>query len=202
MSRAYGPRLGATLLLVALAGCTPVAVNEPAPGETTSSSTPDARSPTPHFSETPHSPATATPERASTAPTTATPGSAAPAPRPPSPSLAAARRIDSTARLSIPALGIKELRVKPYAGTPDDGPGTRIQNRGLAASPYGPAGGEGPGQIGNYIVTGHRTSHGAPFADLPDLADGAEVRVTAGGTTFVYRVTGTQRTSFRSERSL
>ncbi|MFP5281959.1 MAG: class E sortase, partial [Actinomycetes bacterium] len=55
---------------------------------------------------------------------------------------------------------------------------------------------------GNYIVTGHRTSHGAPFADLPELAEGAEVSVTAEGTTFVYRVTGTRRTSFRSERSL
>src|SRR5215217_3450013 len=44
-------------------------------------------------------------------------------------------------RLTIPALHIKNLRVKPYRGSPDDARGTRIQNRGIAASPYGPDGG-------------------------------------------------------------
>ncbi len=43
------------------------------------------------------------------------------------------------ARLSIPALGLSELRVVAYAGTPDDGPGTVIQNDGSAASPHGTA---------------------------------------------------------------
>src|SRR5689334_19398339 len=45
------------------------------------------------------------------------------------------------ARLSIPALGIRRLLVVAYRGKTDDGPGTRIQNRGIAASPFGPRGG-------------------------------------------------------------
>jgi sortase A len=89
-----------------------------------------------------------------------------------------------------------------YPGTPDDAEGTRIQDRGPTASPRGPGGGVGPGEVGNFIVTGHRTSHSAPFRDLPALRPGARVRVTSGRTVFVYRVTATRWTSFRSERSL
>ena len=48
------------------------------------------------------------------------------------------------------------------------------------ASPRGPRGGVGPGEVGNFIVTGHRTSHGAPLADLPDLREGARVVVRVG----------------------
>src|SRR5215203_3283835 len=53
------------------------------------------------------------------------------------------------ARLSIPALGLEDLRVVPYRGRTDDAPGTRIQDGGVAASPYGPHGGVGPGGLGN-----------------------------------------------------
>ena len=62
------------------------------------------------------------------------------------------------ARLSIPRLGVADVPVVPYVGWTDDAPGTRIQNRGPAASPHGPRGGTGPGGIGNYQVTGHRTT--------------------------------------------
>jgi sortase A len=89
-----------------------------------------------------------------------------------------------------------------YRGTPDDAPGTRIQNRGPTASPRGPGGGVGPGVVGNFIVTGHRTSHAAPFRDLPSLRPGQRVRVRTAGTVFVYEVTGTRWTSFRSPESL
>src|SRR4051794_13439262 len=51
------------------------------------------------------------------------------------------------ATLSIPSLRLKGLVVVPYTGSPDDGPGTRIQNRGVAASPFGNSGGVGPGQV-------------------------------------------------------
>ena len=71
------------------------------------------------------------------------------------------------ARLSIPALGIERLRVRPYRGSPDDARGTRIQNGGIAASPYGSGGLTGVGGIGNYLITGHRTSSTEPFARLP-----------------------------------
>ena len=104
--------------------------------------------------------------------------------------------------LSVPALGLRSVPVVPYSGSPDDAEGTRIQDRGPTASPRGPGGGVGPGQIGNFIVTGHRTSHTAPFRDLPALSAGARMVVRSARTVFVYRVTATRWTSFRSQRSL
>lgn len=103
---------------------------------------------------------------------------------------------------SIPALGLGPVPVVRYRGRPDDARGTRIQNGGPAASPRGPGGGVGPGEVGNFIVTGHRTSHSAPFRELPDLRAGDQVRVRSGRWELVYRVTATRRTSFRSPRSL
>jgi sortase A len=108
--------------------------------------------------------------------------------------------VDATMR--IPELGVHGLEVVAYPGSPDDGPGTLIQNGGIAASPVGPRGGAGPGQVGNYIVTAHRTTSPAPFADLPELRRGDHVYVRALGRVFDYRVTRTRWTSFRSRRSL
>jgi sortase A len=104
--------------------------------------------------------------------------------------------------LSVPAIGLEDLRVVPYEGTTDDWPGTLIQNRGVAASPYGDRGGVGPGEIGNYLVTAHRLSAGGPMRDLPALDTGDSVFVTAGGSVYEYVITETRQTSFRSERSL
>ena len=107
-----------------------------------------------------------------------------------------------SARLSIPAIGLDDLRVVPYEGTTDDWPGTRIQDRGVAASPYGSRGGVGPGEVGNYLVTAHRLSAGGPLRELPALDEGDSVVVTSGGTVYEYEITETRQTSFRSERSL
>jgi sortase A len=106
------------------------------------------------------------------------------------------------ARLSIPALGVRDVVVVPYRGETDDAPGTRIQDRGMTASPYGPRGGVGPGGLGNYQVTGHRTSSTHPFAMLPSLRPGARILVVAGGVRYVYEIRRTRETSFRSPRSL
>jgi len=105
-------------------------------------------------------------------------------------------------RLTIPGLGIKNLHVKPYRGSPDDARGTRIQDRGMAASPYGPDGGVGPGGIGNHIITAHRTSSTRAFAALPKLGKGAKVHLVAGGYRYSYRIVLTRVTSFRSTTSL
>lgn len=104
--------------------------------------------------------------------------------------------------LSIPAIGVEDVPVVRYRGSPDDGPGTRIQNRGPAASPRGPGGGVGPGEVGNYLVTGHRTTDRAPFRDLPDVREGDHVLVRTGDTVYDYVVTTTRRVSFRSVRSM
>ncbi|MFE9468994.1 sortase domain-bontaining protein [Streptomyces virginiae] len=104
--------------------------------------------------------------------------------------------------LSIPSAGISGLRVVPYEGTTDDVPGTRIQDRGLAASPYGKGGGVGPGQVGNFLVTAHRLSAGGPLRNLPAVGTGDTVRVTVGGVEYTYEIVATRKTSFRSARSL
>ncbi|WP_107081254.1 class E sortase [Streptomyces yangpuensis] len=111
-----------------------------------------------------------------------------------------ARTREST--LSIPSAGISGLRVVPYEGTTDDVPGTRIQDRGVAASPYGKRGGVGPGQVGNFLVTAHRLSAGGPLRDLPAVDHGDTVLVTAGGVQYTYEITATRKTSFRQQRSL
>ena len=107
------------------------------------------------------------------------------------------------ARLTIPGLPrITNLKVVAYRGKTDDGPGTRIQNRGIAASPYGPQGGIGPGGIGNYQVTAHRSSHGGIFRRTPTLRKGDQVYVDAGPWRYVYEVFKTRWVSFRSAKSL
>ncbi|UUZ57887.1 class E sortase [Nocardioides sp. B-3] len=70
------------------------------------------------------------------------------------------------------------------------------------ASPRGPSGGVGPGEVGNYIVTGHRLSSTEPFRFLPALPDGARIRIRVGEVEHVYEVRRTRWTSFRSRRSL
>ncbi len=138
---------------------------------------------------------------ATTAPATTAPATPSAKPAPPKTSTSTSTRARA-ASLSIPDIGLKDLRVVPYEGTTDDWPGTRIQNRGVAASPYGSRGGVGPGEVGNYLVTAHRLSAGGPLRELPALDEGDSVIVTSGGTVYEYEITDTRRTSFRSERSL
>ena len=45
--------------------------------------------------------------------------------------------------MSIPALGLRDFPVVRYRGSPDDGPGTDLQNAGAMASPRGPRAGSG-----------------------------------------------------------
>ncbi|MFB7402150.1 class E sortase [Streptomyces rubiginosohelvolus] len=104
--------------------------------------------------------------------------------------------------LAVPAIGVEDLDVVPYEGTTDDRPGSRIQDRGVAASPYGEEGGVGPGDVGNYLVTAHRLSAGGVLRDLPEVEKGDSVYVTEDGTRYTYEITATRQTSFRSERSL
>ena len=108
-----------------------------------------------------------------------------------------------SARLTIPTLPrVTDLRVVAYLGKTDDAPGTRIQDRGIAAAPYGPQGGIGPGGIGNYQVTGHRSTHGSIFWRTPSLRNGDKVYVDAGPWRYVYRIVKTRWVSFRSAKSL
>jgi sortase A len=49
-----------------------------------------------------------------------------------------------------------------------------------------------PGAVGNLVISGHRTTYGAPFADLDRLQPGDAVVVETRDTWFTYRVTGTE----------
>jgi LPXTG-site transpeptidase (sortase) family protein len=50
-----------------------------------------------------------------------------------------------------------------------------------------------PGQAGNFAIAGHRSSHGAPFADIDRLRSGDQIYVTdESGTRFTYRVIGSR----------
>lgn len=104
--------------------------------------------------------------------------------------------------IRIPSIGIRSLRVRPYVGEADDGPGTRIQDRGSAASPRGRRGGVGPGEIGNLIITAHRTSAGGPFRRLPSMRNGDHILITSDGVIYDYVVTRTMKISFRSPRDI
>ncbi|WP_395298408.1 class E sortase [Kitasatospora hibisci] len=148
-------------------------------------------------------PAAVSSASASVGPSASAPAATATVPSPASPSApdSAAARTEA-ATLAIPSIRLAGLSVVPYRGTTDDGPGTRIQNRGVAASPYGEQGGVGPGEVGNYLVTAHRLSAGGPLRDLPSVHEGDVVLVTAGGTEYEYVITGTRSTSFRSPGSL
>lgn len=106
------------------------------------------------------------------------------------------------ARITMPDAHVHRLRVVAYRGKTDDGPGTVIQNRGIAAAPYGPHGGIGLGGLGNYQVTAHRTSHGGAFRETPSLRKGDRAILDSGRWRYVYRITRTRWVSFRSEKSL
>jgi sortase A len=105
-------------------------------------------------------------------------------------------------RLGIPEIGLSGLQVVAYTGTADDLPGTRIQDRDAAASPRGPRGGVGPGEVGNFIITGHRTTHRRPFGRLPELRNGDHVLITANGTVYDYVIVQTMTISFRKPAEL
>ena len=49
-----------------------------------------------------------------------------------------------------------------------------------------------PGEVGNAVIAGHRTSHNADFADLNSLRRGDEVIFNLGGARHVYTVRKTE----------
>jgi sortase A len=136
-----------------------------------------------------------TPAASSGTPSVALSGTPVGKPAPPTRTPTARRT--SVISLTVPAIGVRGLRVVAYAGTADDRPGTAIQNRGVAANPRGPGGGVGPGEVGNFIVTAHRTEHGRPFGRLPEVRNGDHVLVTYDGFVYDYQVVQTMTISFR-----
>ena len=49
-----------------------------------------------------------------------------------------------------------------------------------------------PGQIGNFVVSGHRTTYLAPFNKLGELRDGDRILIDTSAGQYVYKVTTTK----------
>jgi len=167
----------------------------------------------------PPAPAASSPAQPAPARTSASPESSSPpsSPRPdptssPTPSASAqesrppteeppAVAVGDRATISIPAIGLYRRTTVFYRGSPDDRPGTEIQDTGKLAAPIGRRGGVGPGQVGNLIVAGHRTSADGPLRDLPELRRGDHVRVTYLGMVYDYKITGSLWITFHDPDS-
>ena len=82
----------------------------------------------------------------------------------------------ATAMVEIPAFG-EDYRVPLLEGTAED----------VLAAGFGHVvDTQAPGQVGNFVLSGHRTTHGEPLADMPDLEPGDEVVVTTADTIYTY----------------
>ncbi|MCU1676490.1 MAG: sortase family protein [Frankiales bacterium] len=84
--------------------------------------------------------------------------------------------------LRIPALGAN------YDKVIVEGVGTEDLKRGPGHYP----GTALPGEVGNFVVSGHRTTYGAPFNRIDELRVGDELIVQTATDWFVYRVSGTE----------
>lgn len=134
-------------------------------------------------------------------PTTPTVTPPVPVPASTRPAPAPTATTSGTAYLSVPAAGISHLKIVTYSGDPDDTRGTEINDSGLVGAPHGSWGGVGPGQVGNLLLTAHRTSAGAPMGDVPNLSRGDKVYVDQGDARYVYVVESKTMINFRSAAS-
>jgi sortase A len=126
----------------------------------------------------PTTPATTAPPTStggSTVPTTAPATTAPPTTSAPAPMV---QEGDPLARLEIPAIGVDWIVVA----------GVRVEDlqRGPGHYPDTPR----PGQEGNVAIAGHRTTYGAPFAEINELEPGDEIVLTTFTGRFVYRMSG------------
>ena len=85
------------------------------------------------------------------------------------------------ARLYLPTLTRDPLAVVEGVGTAD-----------LRRGPGHLPGSAAPGQAGNLVLSGHRTTYGAPFADLDRLRPGDPVVLQTRDGWATYRITGAQ----------
>jgi sortase A len=112
--------------------------------------------------------------------TTTTPPVALPVPAPPPPDERAPTPEVVLGSLELPTLGVSQplgegVTLTALDRSPGHWPGTAM-----------------PGQVGNVVVAGHRTTHSRPFYDLDLLQPGDPLVFTmSDGTTFTYRLTAT-----------
>lgn len=79
-------------------------------------------------------------------------------------------------RLAIPAIGLDEVMF--------EGVGRETLKMGPGHMPWTPV----PGQPGNAVVSGHRTTYGRPFYDLDQLEEGDRIEVETAVGKHVFEV--------------
>lgn len=85
---------------------------------------------------------------------------------------------EAIARLELPSIGVSKAVVQG------------VQRDTLRKAPGHYPSSALPGEGGNVAIAGHRTTHGAPFFDLDQLAPGDEVTLETVDGTFTYEVQG------------
>jgi sortase A len=129
-------------------------------------------------------------EAAATTTTTAAPGTTSPtttlppdgeAADPANDTAVEVERGDAVAHIEIPRIDVDKWVVQGTS-VPDlrKGPGHYV------ATPM-------PGEAGNAAIAGHRTTYGAPFGDIDQLAPGDSIFVTTLAGRYEYRVLGADR---------
>jgi sortase A len=175
--RAAVPLAIGLVLIVAVLG---VIVASPMGSGPTSVASSDIAAPTATIARTTTVEATTTTTATTTTVTTTTLPRQSTQPIAPPPDARGPENNPPLGRIVIPKVGLDaELEEGIRLTTLDRGPG------------HWP-GSAMPGEIGNVVVAGHRTSHGAEFRYLDQLAPGDEVIFTTDTGAHTYLVTGTQ----------
>ncbi len=90
---------------------------------------------------------------------------------------------DGIARIVIPRLGLDAIVVE-LADMED--------NESLKEGPGHIPGTAYPGQVGNCVISGHRTTYGAPFRNINELQPGDDIVLRTAAGDFTYKVTETR----------
>ena len=146
------------------AATTTTVVDDPIPRTTVAAATTTA------------APATITTTTIPLTPVTTVPATTLPIPIAP-PAEGVKEALQQIGRIDIPKLGVSEdlfegITLSTLDSGPGHWPGTAL-----------------PGQIGNVVIAGHRTSHSKPFRYIDKLAEGDIVTFTSDAGVFNYVVT-------------
>ena len=166
-----------SLVAVLLIGCGSDAIEQAAPTTTLLASTTTRAPSTTTSTSVP--PATTTTMAPTTTMAATTTSVVLPVPAAP-PAPRAKEPIVTLGSLEIPKLGVTRPLLEGVSLTVlDNGPG---HWPGTAM----------PGQVGNVVIGGHRTSHDRPFRNVDQLVVGDEVILSTNDGRFVYLVTSTE----------
>src|SRR6266568_3878211 len=89
-----------------------------------------------------------------------------------------------------PRSGIAEIRIPKFGAKYRFSIFEGVSARDLLDGPGHETGTAAPGGVGNFVLSGHRTTHHAPFNRIDELVPGDEILIDTPGFEYVYHVTG------------